>query len=343
MTERSHLMDVLRVTAAHLIVLHHLTSYGPLAGTLEQFWPWLFSVLYNYGRFATQIFFVMAGFLAAQGLLSHDASALGDRLLKRYLRLAPPFVVAILGVAVVVTWLRPWIDQDWLTEPPTLWQWLSHVLLIQDLVGQPSMTVGAWYVAIDFQLFAMTSVLAWLLWRLDARREFLLAAVALLCLASQWYFNRDPAWDRWALYFFESYGLGALLALTLHRTPHALRSARATLLLCIVSAVAAGLVFPRPRLFLSVLVCVLLWWGLQRWHPAEGPSKWLRRQSDMSYSLFLTHFMPLVAANAAWINLGGESPAWGVALLVLTWWLCVPWSVLFHRLTVTVMPSAWRV
>lgn len=342
MTERSHLMDVLRVGAAHVIVLHHLTSYGPLAGTLEQVWPWLFGVLYNYGRFATQVFFVMAGFLAAQGLLASHALPLGERLAKRYLRLVPAFLLAILAVALVVTGLRPWIDQDWLTEPPTLWQLVTHVLLIQDLVGQPAMTVGAWYVAIEFQLFAALNILAWTLRRMDGRRAYLIVCVATLCLSSQWYFNRDPAWDRWALYFFESYGLGAMLALALHRPSRRVGIAHACLLVCIASSLAAAWIYPRPRLVLSVVVCMLLWWGVQRWQPSDRPLRWLRRHSDASYSLFLTHFMPLVVANAVWINAGGESPALGLTLLLLTWWLCVPWSVLFHRLTLRVVQAARR-
>ena len=134
MTQRSHLMDGLRVLAAHVIVLHHLVSYGPLATTLEQTWPGLHEPLFLYGRFATQVFLVMAGYLSALSLLSPRPLNLGEQVRKRYLRLMPPFLLAILSVALVVTWLRPWINQDWLTEPPTLWQWLSHALLIQDLI-----------------------------------------------------------------------------------------------------------------------------------------------------------------------------------------------------------------
>ena len=341
MTERSQLIDGLRVVAAHVIVLHHLASYGPLASALEQAFPWFAGVLYDYGRLATQIFFVIAGYLAAHGLLLPRASSLGDRLAKRYLRLVPQFLLAILGVALVVTCLRPWIDQDWLTEPPTVAQFAAHALLIQDLVGQPSMTVGAWYVAIDFQLFVVLNVLVWGLWRMGTRRETVLVSIALLCLASQWHFNRDAEWDRWAIYFFESYGLGALLAWALHSKEGG-RSARSLLMLCLFSAVAAGLVFPRPRLLLSVLVCLLLWWGMHRWQPSIRLSHWLHRHSDASYSLFLTHFMPLVAANAIWITWGGRSAAWGVALLVLTWGLCVPWSMMFHRLPSTMMRTALR-
>jgi len=50
MTERSHLMDGLRVLAAHLIVLHHLVTNGPLGQTLEPLWPGLFQLLHDHGR-----------------------------------------------------------------------------------------------------------------------------------------------------------------------------------------------------------------------------------------------------------------------------------------------------
>ena len=342
MTGRCHLMDGLRVVAAHVIVLHHLVSYGPLATSLEHTWPWLFEVLFSYGRFATQIFLVMAGYLSAQALMSPQVSSLGTRVRKRYVRLMPPFLLAILSVALVVTWLRPWINQDWLTEPPTVWQWLSHALLIQDLIDQPSMTVGAWYVAIDFQLFLLLNVLVWVGLRTGARQEGVLMSLVLLCLASQWYFNRDPAWDRWALYFVESYGVGALLAWSMQASPRVAALARQGLVVCLVSALAAGWVYPRPRLWITVGVCVLLWWGIHRWQPSAQCSRWLHRHSEVSYSLFLTHFVPLVLANAWWIVWGGQSPVWGAALVAMTWGVCVVWAVIFHRSVETLMGKAWR-
>ena len=169
----------------------------------------------------------------------------------------------------------------------------------------------------------------------------MIVSVALLCLASQWYFNRDAEWDRWALYFFESYGLGALLAWSLHG-PDGARGARHWMLLCMLSAVIAAWAFPRPRLLISVLVCLLLWLGVWRWQPSERCSTWLQRHSELSYALFLTHFMPLVVANAVWIRWGGQSPAVGVLLLVLTWGVCVVWSAMFHRAVQIVMRAAWR-
>ena len=341
MTQRDHLMDGLRVVAAHVIVLHHLSSYGPLANTLAQAWPALHEALYAYGRMATQVFLVMAGYWSAQALLNAPRAPLAERLRKRYARLIPPFALALLTVALTVQFLRPFIDQDWLTAPASLWQWLAHVLLIQDFVGQPSMTVGAWYVAIDFQLYALLAVLSWALLRLGVGLQGVVAGVALLCLASQWYFNRDAAWDRWAWYFLESYGVGALLAWS-QSSASVVSSARAWLGVCLFSALAAGWMYPRPRLWLTVLVCGVLLWGASRWKPSVRSARWWQRQSDTSYALFLTHFAPLVLANALWIQGGYDSPRWGVAWLIMTWAVCVVWSVIFHRSVETLMRRAWH-
>jgi peptidoglycan/LPS O-acetylase OafA/YrhL len=289
---------------------------------------------------ATQVFLVMAGYWSAQPLLNAPQAPLGARLFKRYWRLVPPFALAILTVALTVQVVRPWIDQDWLTVAPSLWQWMTHVLLIQDLVGQPAMTVGAWYVAIDFQLFVVLSVLAWLLrWGWGA--QGLVTVVALLCLSSQWYFNRDADWDRWAWYFLESYGVGALLAWS-QSTTSVSSSARTWLVVCLLSALVAGWVYPRPRLWLTVLVCGGLVWGAKHWQPSARCARWLKQHSDQSYALFLTHFAPLVLANALWVQGGFDSPSWGMAWLVLTWGMCVAWSVIFHRSVETLMRKAWR-
>ncbi len=341
MTPRSHLMDALRIASAHLIVLHHLVSYGPLGQTLEQVWPALFQLLYDDGRFATQVFLVMSGYLSALALMKPRHPSIVRSVWKRYARLMPPYLLAILLAALVVTCLRPWINQDWLTEPPSLQQWLSHALLIQDVIDQPAMTLGAWYVAIDFQLFVLLNGLVWCLLRLGFKHGSILISLALLCLASQWFFNRNPDADMWAVYFFESYGLGAVLAWTLH-APRASIPARGVLMLCMCSAVVAGLMFPRPRLLISVAVCAVLWWGVHRWQPPAALSRWLQRQSDGSYSLFLTHFVPLVIANALWMVAGGQSAIMGLMVLLLTWGVSLWWSRVFHQSVDALLAKAWR-
>ena len=72
------------------------------------------------------------------------------------------------------------------------------------MLGIPSLSAGAWYVSIDFQLFALLAIGAAALHRKAAQpvwRSPLPWAVAALTLASLAWFNRDGAFDAWASYF----------------------------------------------------------------------------------------------------------------------------------------------
>ena len=68
--ERSQywLIDGLKVLAAQIIVLHHCVSYGPLASVASIQLAQASSILFDYGRYAVQVFLVMAGYLAAQSV-----------------------------------------------------------------------------------------------------------------------------------------------------------------------------------------------------------------------------------------------------------------------------------
>ena len=84
---------------------------------------------------------------------------------------------------------------------------------LQDLLGVDAFTAGAWYVAIDFQLFALLAGLHWLSSQgtrgPEASRRFTLICLAVTALSLFW-LNLDPDQDFWAPYFFAAYGLGVL-------------------------------------------------------------------------------------------------------------------------------------
>jgi len=73
--------------------------------------------------------------------------------------------------------------------------------LAHDLLGFEALSSGAWYVAIDFQLYALLIVLCHALHTETNKR--LSIAVALLCVASMWQFNRVDELDIWAIYFLQ--------------------------------------------------------------------------------------------------------------------------------------------
>ena len=61
-------IDVLKVIASQLIVLHHFSAYGPLSDAMNEALPRITAWLYDYARMAVQVFLVLARYLAVRSL-----------------------------------------------------------------------------------------------------------------------------------------------------------------------------------------------------------------------------------------------------------------------------------
>jgi len=329
-------IDALKAAAAQVIVLHHLVSYGPIARAAHEALPMLAGALHQYGRMAVQVFLVVAGYLSARGLSPRGGvlqAGVPELLWRRYVRLTLPFLAALaltLGACGLVA-------SSWPELVPTdisVGQLLAHALLLHDLLGYEALTVGAWYVAIDLQLFALLVGLLWLArrgWRHPGRLVVGPLLVAALVLASAFVFNRQTALDAWAPYFFAAYGLGALV--------HWLgqwRHGRAGLALLAAVVLAALLLDWRDRLALALATALWLAWAQAR--HAQGraalPASWapaLAAAATPSYALFLLHFPVLLLTNALLANTPHATPEMGVLLLGMTWALANCAAVPFHR------------
>jgi len=329
-------IDALKALAAQVIVLHHLASYGPIARAAHEALPLLAGVMHQYGRMAVQVFLVVAGFLSARGLSPRGGAlqaGVPELLWRRYLRLVLPFLAALaltLGACGLIASSWP----ELVPADISAGQLLAHALLLHDVLGYEALTVGAWYVAIDLQLFAVLVSLLWLArrgWRHPSRLVIGPLLVAGLALASAFVFNRDAALDAWAPYFFAAYGLGALvhwLGLWRHR--------RAGLVLLAVAFGAALWLDWRDRLALALATA--LWLALAEGRHARGlpllPARWaevLATWATPSYALFLLHFPVLLLTNALMTHLDGPSPAVGLTMLVATWALANALARPFHR------------
>ena len=193
---RMPLIDALKAIAAVLILLHHFSSYGPLAAAARDAFPATVGWLFDYGRMAVQVFLVIAGFLAARGL-SAQGQALAVSPLpliwKRYLRLVVPYLAAI-GLAIAAAAIAAhWMDDEAIPDRASFKQWLAHALLLQSLLGFDSLSAGVWYIAIDFQLFVLMALLLW------AGHFNRLAPAVVLAVAgaSLFWYTRDASWDNW--------------------------------------------------------------------------------------------------------------------------------------------------
>jgi peptidoglycan/LPS O-acetylase OafA/YrhL len=306
------LIDALKAIAAVLVLLNHFSSYGPLAEAARDAFPGLIDWFYGYGRMAVQVFLVIAGFLAARGLSGHgQALAVSPLPLiwKRYLRLVVPYLAAI-GLAIAAAAIADhWMDDDAIPARATFKQWLAHALLLQSLLGFDSLSAGVWYIAIDFQLFALMALLLWA----GRIRRVAPALVLAVASASLFWFNRNAGWDNWALYFFGSYGLGAAAWWASER-----RQLSAWLGVIATVVIAALIVDFRLRILLALGVALLLGFGrrtgfLEQW-PNARPLAFL---GQISYSLFLVHFPVLLLANGLYAQLELSSPGSAILGLML--------------------------
>jgi peptidoglycan/LPS O-acetylase OafA/YrhL len=295
MAARSLLIDGLKVLASQLIVLHHIVLYSPMAERLTPAWPGVAGFLRGEARYVVQVFLVIGGYLAAQGLARHRAP-LACLLWARYLRLVPMLAVALLAVLAASALLPPGHWPEWMTPWPTPGQFVAHLLLLQDVLGLASLSAGAWYVAIDFQLYALLAVAAALLHQHADRPVWqspLPWVLALMALASLLVFNRDAALDAWAPYFFGAYGIGALAA-------WAGRSRAMSWLFALVWLLHAAAAWheSRPRVALAALTALALAMLAQRAATRLPASRWLASWSDAGYGVFLIHYAAIVAFTA---------------------------------------------
>jgi len=340
---RYPLIDVLKAFAAQLIVLHHFSVYGPVAKALRAALPGVMGALYEHGLIAVQVFFVVGGYLAARGLTASSDTWRTPivAIFKRYARLLVPYIFALGLVILCTTTLRAWLTPDLAAPAPSWPQWLAHVTMLQGILGMEALSAGAWYVAMDFQLFALLTLLLWLCgggktWRAHA-------AVTVLCMASLLVFNRQVELDNWSVYFFGAYGLGAL-AWWAHREVQPLaqmpppRCGRILFILAFVIAILALTIDFRERILLALGVALaLVRWGTASNLPTHHPQiqRKIQTLGLHSYALFLMHFPVLLFTNAAFTLFGftpetsstTTSMGWGIA-----GWAASLWAAnLFYR------------
>ena len=319
-TSRMPCVDALKAIACLLIVLHHLAFYGPMSDAAYTLVPAAIDFLYQYGRMAVQSFFVIAGFLMAAKFAPHGEALPMQpvhAIYQRYLRLAIPYMVALVCAIVCAALARQWLTHDSIPDAPTTMQLLAHVFFLQDLVGQDALSAGVWYVAIDLQLFSVAALLMWGAGRIEARFAKLRLLgpifIALLTAVSLFFFNLHEEFDTTAFYFFGSYGLGALAHWATRRKDGM------WWLALLATAVIAALLFDfRSRILVAGGVMLLLGIARQTGTMETMPMpRFLIYLGRISYSIFLIHFPLCLLVSAIFFQFfPGQAVANLIGMLV---------------------------
>lgn len=326
---------VLKALASQLIVWHHLVFYGPMSDVVYPHAIGLFDWLYDQARIAVQVFLVLGGFLAARSLFprntppaSTPAPLLRQLLWRRYLRLVRPYLAALLVALLAAAFARALAPNPSLPSVPTLAQLAAHGLLLQDVLGLEALSAGVWYVAMDFQLYALLALLLALVRRYapDHARTgpaLAVAACTVLVALSLLWVNRHSALDAWAPYFFGAYGLGVLAQRI------TLRQQRLGALALLVLLVTAALVLEwRSRILVAGCTAVLLvvcadW----HWKP-NAAWAFLER---ISYALFLIHYPVFLLVSSVVHACWPDNVALNAVGMAATWVVSIGAATLLNR------------
>jgi peptidoglycan/LPS O-acetylase OafA/YrhL len=213
---------------------------------------------------------------------------------------------------------RFWVNDEFVGEAETLSQFLAHLFFIQGILGLDSISAGAWYIAIDWQLY---SVLAILLISFP-RYQAVIWVISVLAVSSLLFFNRSSQYEAYFIYFIGSYSLGVLAYLAkCFNNQSVNRLAKIALFVIGLIIVVSSFQEIWLRNFLAWFVAIaLLFWGNKSYPSAD--SKMLEAiawGSQRSYCAFLIHFALILLANTLYIATGRhayESGALAICLML---------------------------
>lgn len=328
-----HFLDLVKAIACNLIVLHHLAFYGPMSDYVRPVLPETMAWLEEHARIAVHAFLAIGGFLAAKSLSSLHAARTNPlrAILRRFAKLAPPFIVAMALAVAASALASQWMTHDSISAPPTVAQFVAHALLLHGVLGFESLSAGAWYVAIDFQLYALMALTLWLVARSTGNRWLAPLLVTIGTTASLMIFNRNPDLDNWAPYFLASYGLGALAWWASDRDRGARSAAILTATVVLLGALALELDF-RSRIAVGLATSVAMiavCRGILRVPGQDHPA--VAFMGRISYAVFLVHFPVSLVVNAAFTRFAPAQVEVQAAGMLLAWFASIAVGAAFHR------------
>jgi peptidoglycan/LPS O-acetylase OafA/YrhL len=174
------LLDALRGLGALGIACYHIHRYRPLEIPADHLLPFSIQYVVRHGWISVQVFWVIAGFVAAYSLRQTAVTpvAVGRFTLRRILRLGIPYWTAILAVVAIDLGVRQWLDYPAPPSVPSVQQspearraaliedypvgcrrLAANLAFLQDVLGYDNLSAGTWFVCVDLQLGLLFAVL----------------------------------------------------------------------------------------------------------------------------------------------------------------------------------------
>jgi len=285
--------DGLRGVAALWVLLFHLSTGHHLDALLAALPPEVDRIVFEWGHGGVAVFFVLSGCvlaLTAERAVLDPAGA-GRFVLRRLLRLAPPYYAALL-VAMALGLAKG--------ESFGAGQLVAHALFVQTLVDVEPVGIVFWTLAIELQFYVAFALLAALADALGAARAgrartISRRAAATLALAWPLGWLATPPTATGFLPFWAQFMAGVLAWDAMRGGRSSKRVATAFAAVLLACGVARG------DLFSGLAGATAL--ALLAAHVAGAMPSWLSGRATqalgrVSYSLYLMH-VPTIALAAA--------------------------------------------
>ena len=334
---RSAFIDNLKGVSCILIMLHHLAFYGPMSDVAMAVIPEVIDFLFVYGRMAVAVFLVIGGYLTGQKLFEQNVFAnksVFQLIWHKYQRLVIPYLAAIM-LAIACSFLASqWMVHPSISAIPEPEQLISHLFFLQNLLGYESLSAGLWYVAMDFQLFAVTALALFFIdsvlpkhWSYQRTQIISVIMIGLVTLASLFVFNLDDSYDTTFLYFYVAYGLG-ILAARIAQT-----QSKMFLLFLLLDFLLFALYLDfRGRVLIAGITAVALCLSYQStWSQAKFWMNPIAMIGRMSYSIFLVHFPISLVVSSIWVKFYPDNPWLNVAGMITSALLSLLVAIPFYQ------------
>nr|WP_315395517.1 acyltransferase [uncultured Duganella sp.] len=291
---RYALIDALRAFACLAVVLYHASEGGHIPALLMALPPFA-TDLFHYGDSGVAVFFVISGFVISHSMQRDqvDAAYAGKFMLRRSLRLDPPYWAAI-ALAIATAWISAKAVPGKVFDMPSASTIALHMTYLVDLAGAPKINSVYWTLCLEIQFYLSYVLLMFLATKwgrtigVQTARDRVLAIAAIVALL--WTTPLEPFYVRGL--FLPHWHLFLLGALARHVLPPA---ATRTALACFLGyvgllAVARGLWRPNVASFIGLATgLLLLLGGLKGFLRTWSGGRLIQWVGLISYSLYLTH------------------------------------------------------
>ena len=358
-------LDALRGLGALGIACYHVHRYRPLEIPADSLLPNMVQFVVRHGWISVQVFWVIAGFVAAYSLrkTAIGPASFGNFTLRRVLRLGIPYWVTILAVVAINALTKPLLyrpDQPLIDDPVSWTRLAGNLAFLQDIRHLGNISAGTWFVCVDLQfglLFAVMLGAAQLLSRpaspsAGGTNAFVLTLIFVpLGLVSLFALNLNPnVYDSWAIYYFHMPLLGVLAWWALEgRVPRFVFWAYAAVMAVAVAVrwhdailhwqetarqSSSGLPKYDKALELTVALTagVVIYLVGRRGHLGDWlTARPLQHLGRISYSLYLIHYATswiVVSLGCYWTRSDAEA---AVLWMILSVFVSIAAAHLFYR------------